>query len=72
MSKPCIIIFPHPISSPSRDYVAMRKSPECHSEPQAKNLALPATYEGEIGYRLRTTLRHSLRRRAEGEGAKVY
>jgi hypothetical protein len=48
MSKTCIIIFPHPISSPSRDYVAMRKSPECHSEPQAKNLALPATYEGEI------------------------
>jgi hypothetical protein len=26
----------------------MRKSHECHSEPQAKNLALPATYEGEI------------------------
>jgi hypothetical protein len=26
----------------------MRKSLECHSEPQAKNLAFPATYEGEI------------------------
>jgi hypothetical protein len=26
----------------------MRKSYECHSEPQAKNLAFPATYEGEI------------------------
>jgi hypothetical protein len=26
----------------------MRKSHECHSEPQAKNLAFPATYEGEI------------------------
>ncbi|HEY7319511.1 MAG TPA: hypothetical protein VIE89_18245, partial [Candidatus Binatia bacterium] len=23
-------------------------SHECHSEPQAKNLAFPATYEGEI------------------------
>jgi hypothetical protein len=26
----------------------MGKSHECHSEPQAKNLAFPATYEGEI------------------------
>jgi hypothetical protein len=26
----------------------MQKSHECHSEPQAKNLAFPATYEGEI------------------------
>jgi hypothetical protein len=26
----------------------MPKSHECHSEPQAKNLAFPATYEGEI------------------------
>jgi hypothetical protein len=26
----------------------MRKSRECHSEPQAKNLAFPVTYEGEI------------------------
>jgi hypothetical protein len=26
----------------------MPKSDECHSEPQAKNLAFPATYEGEI------------------------
>jgi hypothetical protein len=35
-------------SSPSRDCVAVRKSHECHSEPQAKNVAFPATYEGEI------------------------
>ena len=26
----------------------MRKSHECHSEQQAKNLAFPATYENEI------------------------
>jgi hypothetical protein len=26
----------------------MQKSHECHSEPQAKNLAFPATYECEI------------------------
>jgi hypothetical protein len=26
----------------------MRKSHKCHSEPQAKNLAFPATYKGEI------------------------
>ena len=35
-------------SSPLRDCVAIRKSHECHSEPQAKNLAFPATYEDEI------------------------
>ena len=37
-----------PNSFPLRDCVAMRKSHECHSEPQAKNLAFPATYKGEI------------------------
>jgi len=26
----------------------MRKTHECHSEPQAKNLALPAIYQTEI------------------------
>jgi hypothetical protein len=26
----------------------MRKSHECHSEPQAKNLAFPATHQNEI------------------------
>jgi hypothetical protein len=26
----------------------MQESHECHSEPRAKNLAFPATYEGEI------------------------
>jgi hypothetical protein len=26
----------------------MRKSHECHSAPQAKNLAFPATYQDEI------------------------
>src|SRR5262245_24171861 len=31
-----------------RDLVAMRKSHECHSEPQAKNLTFSAVYEGEI------------------------
>jgi hypothetical protein len=31
-----------------RDCVAMRKTHECHSEPQAKNLALPAIYQTEI------------------------
>jgi hypothetical protein len=41
----------------------MRKSRERHSEPQPKNLALPATYEGEIlCYRLGMTLRDSLGR----------
>jgi hypothetical protein len=34
--------------SPVGDCVARRKSHECHSEPQAKNLAFPGTYEGEI------------------------
>jgi hypothetical protein len=36
------------ILSPLRDSVAMRKSHERHSEPQAKNLGFPATCEGEI------------------------
>jgi len=36
------------IPSPLGDCVAMPKSHECHSEPQAKNLGFPATYEGEI------------------------
>src|SRR5262245_7453929 len=31
-----------------RDRVAMRKSHECHSEPQAKNLTFSAVYQGEI------------------------
>ena len=35
-------------SPPQRGGVAMRKSHECHSEPQAKNLAFTATDEGEI------------------------
>ena len=33
---------------PVGDCVVMRKSHGCHSEPQAKNLAFPTTYEGEI------------------------
>ena len=39
---------PSPQSSPVGDCVAMRKSHECHSEPQAKNLTIPASCESEI------------------------
>ena len=39
---------PPPLSSPVGDGVAMRKSHECHSEPQAKNLTIPASCKSEI------------------------
>ena len=39
---------PSPHSSPIGDCVAMQKSHECHSEPQAKNLTIPASCKGEI------------------------
>src|SRR6266850_2588665 len=36
------------LPSPSRDCVTMRKSHECHSEPQAKNLTISASCKSEI------------------------
>ena len=33
---------------PPKRRVAMQKSHECHSEPQAKNLAFSAAFEAEI------------------------
>ena len=39
---------PLPLSSPVGDCVAIRKSHECHSEPQAKNLTIANPYKCEI------------------------
>ena len=36
------------ILSPLRDCVAILKPHECHSEPQAKNLTIPASYKKQI------------------------
>ena len=42
------IVSPSPLSSPIGDCVAIRKSHECHSKLQAKNLTIANPYKCEI------------------------